>query len=154
MVLFLKILVFTVLVAGTVAGFLPWSMVRDIPFLITPWACPAGICFAVGTAIYLWCAHDFGVAGGGTPAPIDAPRRLVVCGLYRYMRNPMYVGVLTVLAGLILLYRTENLVYYALAVLVAFNLFVVFYEEPQLERLFGAEYAAYRSKVGRWIPGL
>lgn len=152
MLLFIKILVFTVLVPGTVAGYLPWYMVRDLPIEYTPWVYPAGLCFVVGVATYLWCAYDFGVAGRGTPAPIDAPKRLVVRGLYRYVRNPMYVGVVTVIAGWAMLYQSGNLLKYLAAVFVFFHLLVVFYEEPHLKRLFGDEYTAYRSKVGRWIP--
>ncbi len=152
MVLFLKILVFTVFVPGIVAGYIPWSMLRDVPLVPALWVYPAGFCFAIGTAVYVWCAYDFGVAGRGTPAPIDAPRHLVVRGLYQNVRNPMYIGVVTVLAGWTLLYQSENLLKYTVAVFGAFHLLVVFYEEPQLQRLFGEEYSAYRSKVGRWIP--
>ena len=152
MVLFLKILVFTVLVPGTVAGYIPWSIVRGVPLVVTPWVIPAGLCSIVGVAIYLWCAYDFGVAGRGTPAPIDAPKRLVVRGLYQYVRNPMYVGVMLVLAGWTMLYRIEGLVNYTVGAFVVFNLLVFFYEEPNLQKLFGAEYADYRSRVGRWLP--
>jgi protein-S-isoprenylcysteine O-methyltransferase Ste14 len=152
MVLFLKILVFTVLVPGTVAGYIPWTIVRDVPLELTPLAIPAGFCFVVGVAIYLWCAYDFGVAGRGTPAPIDAPKHLVVRGLYRYVRNPMYVGVMLVLAGWNLLYRTDTLMNYTLGAFVFFNLFIFFYEEPHLRRLFGEEYTAYRLRAGRWLP--
>ena len=152
MVLFLKILVFTVFVPGIVAGYIPWSMLRDVPLVSALWVYPAVFCFAAGTTIYVWCAVDFGVAGQGTPAPIDAPKHLVVRGLYQNVRNPMYVGVVTVLAGWTLLYQSENLLKYTVAVFGAFHLFVVFYEEPQLQRLFGEEYSAYLSKVGRWIP--
>ena len=152
MVLFLKTLVFTVLVPGTVAGYFPWSIVRDVPLAVTRWVIPAGLCSVVGVAIYLWCAYDFGVVGLGTPAPIDAPKRLVVRGLYQYVRNPMYVGVLMVLAAWNMLYRTEDLLTYTLAVFVLFNLVVFLYEEPNLHRLFGDEYSDYRSQVGQWLP--
>lgn len=152
MLLFLKILVFTVLVPGTVAGYVPWSIVRGVSPVVTPRIILVGICFIVGVAIYLWCAYDFGVAGRGTPAPIDAPKRLVVRGLYQYVRNPMYVGVMIVLAGWNMLYRTDSLLNYTIGVFVFFNLLVFFYEEPNLQRLFGEEYSDYRSKVGRWLP--
>ena len=152
MLLFLKILVFTVLVPGTVAGYVPWSIVRGVSLAVTPWVIPAGICSVAGVAIYLWCAYDFGVAGRGTPAPIDAPKHLVVRGLYQYVRNPMYVGVMIVLAGWNMLYRTDSLLNYTIGVFVFFNLLVFFYEEPHLKRLFGEEYSDYRSKVGRWLP--
>ncbi len=152
MVLFLKILVFTVLVPGTVAGYFPWSIVRGVPLLVTPWVIPAALCSVVGVSIYLWCAYDFGVVGRGTPAPIDAPKHLVVRGLYQYVRNPMYVGVLMVLLAWNMLYRTESLLKYTLAVFVLFKLLVFFYEEPNLQRLFGEEYSDYKAKAGRWLP--
>ncbi len=152
MVLFLKILVFTVLVPGTVAGYIPWSIVQGVPLVVTPWVIPAGLCSVIGVAIYLWCAYDFGVAGRGTPAPIDAPKRLVVRGLYQYVRNPMYVGVMIVLAGWNMLFRMASLLNYTIGVFVFFNLFVFFYEEPALKRQFGDEYMDYRSKVRRWLP--
>jgi protein-S-isoprenylcysteine O-methyltransferase Ste14 len=152
MVLFLKILVFTILVPGTVAGYVPWSQVRDVPLVLSPWTIPAGICSVVGVAIYLWCAYDFGVAGRGTPAPIDAPKHLVVRGLYQYVRNPMYVGVMLVLVAWNMLYQTISLMNYTIGAFVFFNLFVFFYEEPHLQRLFGEEYSAYRSRAGRWLP--
>ena len=152
MVLFLKILIFTVLVPGTVAGYIPWDIVRDRPFVMTPLVFPAALCSVVGVAIYLWCAYDFAVAGRGTPAPIDAPKQLVVRGLYRYVRNPMYVGVMSVLAGWSLLFPSQTLLNYTLGTFVVFNLLVFFYEEPALERQFGDEYLSYRSKVSRWLP--
>lgn len=152
MVLLLKILVFTVLVPGTVAGYLPWTFVRDVPLVMTLWVVPAGFCSVLGVAIYLWCAYDFGNTGRGTPAPIDAPKHLVICGLYQYVRNPMYVGVMLVLLAWNMLYRTESLLTYTIGVFVFFNLFVFFYEEPHLQRLFGEEYSEYRSRVGRWLP--
>ncbi len=154
MVLFLKVLVFTVLVPGTVAGLLPWYFVRGVPLALTPWINPAGVCFVVGVAVYLWCAYDFGVAGRGTPAPIDAPKHLVVRGLYQYVRNPMYVGVMLVLVGWNMLHRTDSLLNYTIGAFVFFNLFVYFHEEPHLQRLFGEEYSDYRSRVGRWLPRL
>ena len=150
--LFLKSLIFTVLVPGTVAGYIPWSIVRDVPFVPTPRVFPAALCAVVGVAIYLWCAYDFAVAGRGTPAPIDAPKRLVVRGLYRYVRNPMYVGVMLVLAGWNLNFSSQILLNYTVGAFVFFNLLVFFYEEPTLERQFGDEYLGYRSKVGRWLP--
>jgi protein-S-isoprenylcysteine O-methyltransferase Ste14 len=152
MVLFLKILVFRVLVPGTVAGHIPWSIVRGLPLVITPRVFPAALCSLVGVAIYLGCAYDFGVAGRGTPAPIDAPKHLVVRGLYQYVRNPMYVGIMLVLVAWYMLYRTDSLLNYIVGAFVFFNLFVFFYEEPHLQRLFGDEYTEYRSKTGRWLP--
>ena len=77
---------------------------------------------------------------------------LVVSGVFRYSRNPMYVGVLTTILGWAVLFETPGLVLYALCVGLCFHLFVVFYEEPHLERVFGGAYEDYRARVGRWIP--
>lgn len=152
MALLLKNLLFTFLVPGTVAVWVPWQIAQG--------AAPAGgaargvaaALFAVGGAIYAWCVWDFASFGRGTPAPIDAPTRLVVRGLYRFTRNPMYVGVLTVVAGWVVLFKSGALLAYALAVATAFHLFVLLYEEPHLARVFGESYASYRGEVRRWLP--
>jgi len=107
---------------------------------------------AIGSIIYAWCVWDFAVFGRGTPAPIDAPKKLVVRGLYRYTRNPIYVGVLTVLVGWTVMFRGTNLHIYTFCVAVGFHLFVVLYEEPHLRQQFGVEYRSYCAKVGRWLP--
>jgi protein-S-isoprenylcysteine O-methyltransferase Ste14 len=101
--------------------------------------------------MYLWCVWDF-MRVGGTPAPIDAPKALVAKGLYRYVRNPMYLGLLAVLVGEAIWLEAGILILYALAVFGAMHTFVVLYEEPTLGRLFGEAYALYRRAVGRWIP--
>jgi protein-S-isoprenylcysteine O-methyltransferase Ste14 len=106
----------------------------------------------LGALIYLWCAWDFTFAGKGTPAPIDPPKELVVRGLYRYVRNPMYVGVGSVLIGEALLFQLLALLVYVGAVLLMFHLFVVLYEEPALTRKFGDSYRRFRETVPRWIP--
>ena len=108
----------------------------------------------IGASIYFWCAWDFTFAGKGTPAPIDPPKELVVRGLYRYVRNPMYVGVGSVLVGEALLFQSLALVAYAGAGLLAVSLFVLFYEEPALTRKFGDSYRRYREAVPRWIPNI
>ena len=105
-----------------------------------------------GGALALWCIVTFALVGRGTPAPFDPPRRLVVQGPYRYVRNPMYVGALLALCGGALFYRSIPLVGYAALFLLATHVFVVGYEEPTLGRLFGAEYDEYRERVGRWLP--
>jgi protein-S-isoprenylcysteine O-methyltransferase Ste14 len=100
----------------------------------------------------LWCAWDFTFAGRGTPAPIDPPKELVVQGLYRYVRNPMYVGILSILLGEALLFASWSLFGYAAVVFILFFLFVVLYEEPILMRKFGESYLQYCKNVPRWIP--
>lgn len=107
---------------------------------------------ALGAALALWCVAAFIRIGKGTPAPFDAPRRLVIRGPYRFVRNPMYEGAGLALAGAALFYRSAWLLAYAVAFLLAFHLFVVFYEEPTLGRRFGADYAEYRQRVHRWWP--
>ena len=107
---------------------------------------------AAGAALALWCVGTFVFVGRGTPAPFDPPRKLVVLGPYAYVRNPMYLGAALALAGAALVYRSGALLGYTAVFLVAAHLFVVGYEEPTLTRLFGAEYASYRGRVGRWLP--
>jgi protein-S-isoprenylcysteine O-methyltransferase Ste14 len=152
MKLLLKNLLFTFLLPGTVAVYLPLLIVGDrgtVSGLAFALGCTA---LGLGAAIYAWCVWDFASFGRGTPAPIDAPKRLVVRGLYRYTRNPMYVGVLTTILGWAILFRAADLVLYAVAVGGCFQLFIVLYEEPHLRRLFGTEYERYRARVGRWLP--
>lgn len=156
MLLFLKNLLFTVFVPGTVAVFIPYRIVArgsqgvvfETPRLL--WSAPL---FLVGASIYFWCLWDFAVAGRGTPAPIDPPKHLVVRGLYRRVRNPMYLGVLLVIAGWTLFSRSRAVLEYGIGVAVLFHLFVVLVEEPLLRRRFGASYASYCRAVRRWVPG-
>jgi protein-S-isoprenylcysteine O-methyltransferase Ste14 len=105
-----------------------------------------------GAAIYVWCVWDFATFGHGTPAPIDAPKKLVVRGLYRYTRNPMYLGVLTIILGWAIAFQGLALVAYAVIVWACFQAFIVLYEEPHLRRTFGSEYEAYSQRVSRWLP--
>ncbi len=107
---------------------------------------------AAGTAALLWCVRDFAVRGRGTLAPVDPPRELVSVGLYRWVRNPMYVGVLTTLLGHALWFGSPSLLLYAALVASGFHLFVVLYEEPVLGRRFGEPYRRYCGAVPRWIP--
>ncbi len=153
--LLLKNLLFTVVVPGTLAVYVPLRVAQN---RFSP---ASGLTFAialamlvVGGTIYAWCVWDFAAFGRGTPAPIDAPKKLVIRGLYRYTRNPMYVGVLTVMLGWAVLFQATTLFMYALSFGVFFHLFIVFYEEPHLRREFGGEYDDYRAEVDRWLPRL
>ena len=105
-----------------------------------------------GGALAIACVLAFALIGRGTPAPFDPPRRLVVRGPYRWIRNPMYVGAVVALAGAALFYRSWVLGGFTLAFWLATAAFVLFYEEPVLRRTFGPEYETYRSNVGRWWP--
>jgi protein-S-isoprenylcysteine O-methyltransferase Ste14 len=151
----LKNLVFTLVVPGTVTGLVPYLLWRSRlprPPVELGGARLLGLLpLAAGVLIYLWCLWDF-MRARGTPAPIDAPKELVARGLYRYVRNPMYVGVLLIVLGEALWLATGLLVLYALLVFVAFHVFVVAYEEPTLQRHFGEAYTRYRQQVGRWLP--
>jgi protein-S-isoprenylcysteine O-methyltransferase Ste14 len=106
----------------------------------------------LGAMALLWCAWDFVFAGRGTPAPIDPPRVLVVKGLYRFVRNPMYIALGLVLGGEAIFFESYRLLIYALLAWLACHLFVVSYEEPTLKKNFGAAYEAYRQAVPRWVP--
>ena len=152
MKLFLKVALFTAVMPGTFAGLLPVFIVGDRTVgggVTLGLAC--GL-FAFGFILYLRSAWDFAVFGRGTPAPIDAPKRLVTRGFYRYTRNPMYVAVLTVVMGWAALFGAAVLVGYGIVLFVVFSLFIRLYEEPRLAREFGEEYAEYVSQVGRWLP--
>jgi protein-S-isoprenylcysteine O-methyltransferase Ste14 len=151
-VLFLKNLLFTLVVPGTIAVYVPWRIVHDQPLGSVWFVVASTILFGAGAAIYFRCVWDFAAFGRGTPAPIDEPRKLVIRGLYRHTRNPIYLGVLTAILGWALLYQDPNVIVYAACIGIIFHLFVVFYEEPHLRRKFGVEYDHYCSKVGRWLP--
>lgn len=154
--LFLKNLIFTVLVPGTVAVLVPLRFIPDGAGLPAAWGPQqyAGLLLlVVGGAIYLRCVWDFGATGRGTPAPIDPPRVLVVRGPYRYVRNPMYVGVVLALLGWAGFFGSWAHAAYAAGMALAFHIFVVSYEEPRLRRQFGDSYERYCRAVGRWLPG-
>ena len=154
MLLLFKNLLFTVLIPGTVVIYLPLEIAGDRGIGSGLSIAAAVVLLALGVSIYAWCVWDFASFGRGTPAPIDAPKKLVVRGLYRYSRNPMYLGVLTAILGWAVLFRAPVLVLYAAGICAMFSLFVMIYEEPHLAKVFGAEYEEYRARVGRWLPRL
>jgi len=145
--LFYRALVAFLALPGIVAFVVPWLLrpdgstmdVRGLPVLIT------------GVVLLLWCVRDFYVAGRGTLAPWAPPEKLVVVGLYRFSRNPMYVAVLLTLTGWSLVFCGRTLWIYTAAIAVAFHLRVVFGEEPWLARTHGDAWVAYQSKVPRWL---
>lgn len=149
--LLLRALAAFLVLPGVVAGLVPFVITAgDRP---SPNAWPFGIgLLAVGCALLLWCVRDFWVAGRGTLAPWDPPRRLVVVGLYRCVRNPMYVAVLIVVAGWATLFWSATLVLYLLLLAAGFHLRVVLQEEPWLRRQFGSDWEAYAAAVPRWLP--
>ncbi len=152
----LKTLLFTVVVPGTVTVLLPYWFLSSEPTVFTT---QLGVVrylgvlpMLLGASIYLWCAWDFAATGKGTPAPIDPPKRLIVRGLYRWVRNPMYVGVLLILLGEALFFASPTLVAYSAALFGIFHIFVILYEEPTLRGKFGDPYQLYRNSVPRWVP--
>jgi protein-S-isoprenylcysteine O-methyltransferase Ste14 len=151
MLLLAKNLLFTVVVPGTVAVYVPVFVFSHAPVVVSPSTVVAVLLLLTGTSVYLWCIWNFASSGRGTPAPIDPPRYLVVRGLYQYSRNPMYVAVLSVIFGWSLLFQSLSLAIYGLAVAACFHLFVVLYEEPHLKRVFGSSYEQYCAEVGRWL---
>ena len=106
---------------------------------------------SVGAVLLLWCVKEFYVAGKGTLAPWAPPRELVVTGLYRFSRNPMYIAVLLVLLGWAVGFHSRSLAVYALVAMLAFHLRVVFAEEPWLARTQGEKWLRYKAHVPRWL---
>ena len=152
MILFLKNLLFTVLIPGTVAVYLPlWLSGGWQAAPVRAWLLAAPLLLA-GAFLYFWCLWNFAVTGRGTPAPIDPPKKLIVRGPHRYVRNPIYLGVLSVVCGWAVLFRSLDILGYGAVVALLFHLVVLVVEEPSLRRLFGAEYEEYCRTVRRWVP--
>ena len=147
-----RTVVFTVFVPGVVAGYLPLVVIGRDGQRPGGWSYIGVVPVAIGLLIYAWTAFDFAWTGRGTPAPIDPPRRLVVRGLYRYVRNPMYVGVLLVIMGEGLMRRSWQTIEYAFAVAFMFGALVLGLEEPLLRSQFGTAYSNYCAEVPRWLP--
>ena len=149
--MFLRALSALLILPGVFAGLMPAAVVAYDPYRQegTPWGCPLVV---LGLVLVLWCVRDFYVAGKGTLAPWDPPKHLVTVGLYRYVRNPMYVALLVLLAGWSLAAGSWLLAAYAAFFAVAFHLRVVLYEEPRLSRQFGTEWTKYAASVPRWLP--
>jgi len=149
----LKSLLFLFVAPGMVAGYIPLALLRKGPQIETGvLSYLAFPLWLIGGVILLWSFWNFLYEGRGTPAPIDPPKELVAVGFYRYVRNPMYVGVLAVILGHFLWLGYWYLLIYAMLVFAAFHIFVTYYEEPTLKRNFGMAYDDYCRRVPRWIP--
>jgi protein-S-isoprenylcysteine O-methyltransferase Ste14 len=150
----LRSLLFLLLIPGTVVGYVPRLILRSSGSESMPKvsfaSAVAGCLILAGGCVLLRCVWDFFAAGRGTLAPVDPPRRLVMRGLYRFTRNPMYNGVLAVLLGEAWLFRSTALLRYAAVMFVVFQTVVLAYEEPALASQFGDSYHAYRRAVPRW----
>ena len=151
-------MVFLVLVPGSVGVLVPWWISRWRFEAAPPWFLPVRVLGALLIAAGLAVAVDsflrFALQGLGTPAPFLPPRRLVVTGFYRFVRNPMYLAGLSVLFGQSLLFANLLLLAYAAVFWLGWHTFVLVYEEPKLRRTFGPDYAAYCAHVPRWRPRL
>lgn len=157
MMLFLRSLLWTVLLPGVFAGYVPWRFF-GLNRVRIDWSDPAQIAgvliVVLGAALLGVCIFEFARSGRGTLSPMDPPRHLVVRGLYRYVRNPMYLSVTTMVLGELLLTRSTALALYWAGWFVCVNLFVMGYEEPTLRDQFGESYERYTRRVPRWIPRL
>lgn len=148
----LKSLLFFLLVQNF-GFYIPLAFCRIGPRIETDiFAYLALLLWPVGTLAILYCFWEFVFKGRGTPAPIDPPKELVVSGLYRYVRNPIYVCVLLILLGHFLWFGFWSLLVYSGLTFLVTHLFVSLYEEPTLRKRFGTSYEDYLSRVPRWIP--
>jgi protein-S-isoprenylcysteine O-methyltransferase Ste14 len=150
--------VFFLLAPGVVVGLIPWLLTRwqarePLPYW-APMRVLGGVLLVAGLIVVIQAFVRFVMEGFGTPAPVAAPERLVVGGVYSYVRNPMYVAVLAAIVGQALLLGRLGLLLYAAAAWLVVATFVRFYEEPTLTRRFGADYEAYRHAVPAWWPRL
>ncbi len=153
--LLLRNLFFTILQPGLVAGLIPYWILGDkVKHIAQPlqfYNYIGAIVFVIGLVIMLSCIISFAVKGRGTLSPADPTKRLVITGLYKFSRNPMYVGVTMILIGEAIFFRSVNLWIYLIFVFIAFNIFILLHEEPRLRKDFREEYKRYCEKVKRWI---
>lgn len=156
----LRVVLAVLMLPACVTILVPWAILSSwsfVPVAPPAWGPPqitGALVIAAGLALVVATVRQFATTGRGTLAPWDPPRRLVVAGLYRHVRNPMITGVCTVLLGESLLFRSAGLLAWA-ATFFALNAIVIpLAEEPMLERRFGDDYREYRKHVPRWLPRL
>jgi protein-S-isoprenylcysteine O-methyltransferase Ste14 len=155
--LLLKNLIYLAVVPGLVIGWLPLRVFERYPQWppLATWAWPhyAGAAlFALAAAAYLHCQWLFATRGQGTPAPFDPPRKFVRRGLYKWVRNPMYLATLALIGAEALFLRSWHIAVYFVCLACALHVFVMLWEEEHLRRNFGAMYEDYRREVRRWLP--
>jgi protein-S-isoprenylcysteine O-methyltransferase Ste14 len=154
--LYLRNLFFTIIHPGLVAGLIPywilgnkWKEQFSLAFHFYQYL--GIIFFSAGLFILLSCIIRFALVGHGTLSPIDPTKKLVTSGFYRYTRNPMYLGVLIILIGETMFFKSYHLIIYMAIITLIFNLFIMAVEEPRLRRDFGEEFRHYCNKVRRWL---
>lgn len=148
-------LLWTILLPGFFAGYVPWryfGLGRTRIDLFSPTHVLGLFCIGLGTALLAACIVEFARSGRGTLSPVDPPRHLVIRGLYRYVRNPMYLSVTSIVLGEVFVTHSLALAVYWAIWFSGVNLFVIGYEEPTLRRQFGGSYDEYCRQVRRWIP--
>lgn len=152
----LRNLFFVILQPGMVAGVIPYMIAKNSfnnafsnELLLHHYL--GLFILLAGSVIMLHCVVRFAIDGLGTLSPADPTKQLVISGLYKYSRNPMYVGVMLMLSGEVVFSLSSNLLFYAIIIFVAFSLFIVYWEEPRLQKDFGGEYETYCKRVRRWI---
>jgi protein-S-isoprenylcysteine O-methyltransferase Ste14 len=150
-------LLWAALLPGLFAGYLPWRYfgLRDVRIELSHPLHLLGLAsITIGVILLAVCIWEFATRGRGTLSPLDPPRHLVVRGLYRYVRNPMYLSVTAIVLGEVLLTRSSALLVYWIIWFITANMFVLTYEEPALRHEFGGSYDDYCRRVGRWLPRL
>lgn len=153
--LWIKTIFLTLLVPGIACFLIPYFFLQPsgIEVVQNPIVRIVGmLLMALGICGFSWVSQAFARYGRGTPAPFEPPKKFVATGLYRFIRNPMYLGAVTVILGEAILFGSWKLLAYAAAVLTVLHLFVVLYEEPSLYRRFGESYRQYMLTVPRWLP--
>jgi len=154
MLLALRSLLWAILLPGVIAGYVPWTFF-GLDRTRAAWSVvflSGAVCAGAGAALLAACILEFARSGRGTLSPLDPPRHLVVRGLYRHVRNPMYLSVTLILLGEALLSHSRSLALYWVIWFGFVNLFVIAYEEPRLRQQFGDSYREYAARVGRWMP--
>ena len=156
MLVLVRALVYSALFTGFLLVFVPARILAATGIAVVPasgpWRAIGMTVTVLGAAIAFWCILTLVVVGQGTPAPFDPPRRLVIRGPCRFVRNPMYLGAGLALFGTAVAFQSVALLGYAVAFLLTMQAFIVLHEEPALRQAFGADYIAYSKCVCRWFP--
>jgi protein-S-isoprenylcysteine O-methyltransferase Ste14 len=148
-----KSLLYLIFEAGLFGTYVPLTFFRTGPRLETGVLSFLAIpLWLIGGTIVLWCFRDFTFKGRGTPLPTDPPKELVITGPYRYVRNPIYAGVVLIYVGYFSWFGYWAILIYAVLAFIGVHFFVVLYEEPALKRRFDGSYEEYLKRVPRWVP--
>ena len=150
-IILIRALIAFIALPGIAAVIVPLLIAYFDPWNEHHWP-PSILVMCIGTFVLLWCVRDFYVSGKGTLSPWNPPKELVVIGLYRFVRNPMYIGVLLLVFGWSIYFCSPLLFLYATILAIGFHIWVVKYEEPRLKAQFGRQWELYKQGVSRWVP--